>query len=100
MDYPNLSSIGDWPIYVQLSNKKTFGCDFIVSATGVIPNTDPFLENDVSCSLFVSMRESILVAFVQKTTGIKWVPCYTINFHSSQSPFHHSWNVLQTAVSE
>lgn len=28
-----------WPIYVQLSNDKIYGCDFVVSATGVIPNS-------------------------------------------------------------
>ncbi|XP_075066904.1 pyridine nucleotide-disulfide oxidoreductase domain-containing protein 1 isoform X2 [Mixophyes fleayi] len=33
----------DWPVYVELTNGKTFGCDFIVSATGVVPNTEPFV---------------------------------------------------------
>uniref|UniRef100_A0A8C0QX90 Pyridine nucleotide-disulfide oxidoreductase domain-containing protein 1 n=1 Tax=Canis lupus dingo TaxID=286419 RepID=A0A8C0QX90_CANLU len=32
-----------WPVYVELTNEKTYGCDFIVSATGVTPNTEPFL---------------------------------------------------------
>lgn len=30
----------EWPVYVQLTNGKIIGCDFIVSATGVIPNSD------------------------------------------------------------
>lgn len=30
----------EWSIYVQLTNGKIIGCDFIVSATGVIPNSD------------------------------------------------------------
>ncbi|XP_031843890.1 pyridine nucleotide-disulfide oxidoreductase domain 1 [Nomia melanderi] len=30
----------DWPVYVELTNGKIIGCDFIVSATGVIPNTN------------------------------------------------------------
>ncbi|XP_034190020.2 pyridine nucleotide-disulfide oxidoreductase domain 1 [Osmia lignaria lignaria] len=30
----------NWPIYVELTNGKIIGCDFIVSATGVIPNSD------------------------------------------------------------
>ncbi|XP_034951048.1 pyridine nucleotide-disulfide oxidoreductase domain-containing protein 1 [Chelonus insularis] len=30
----------DWPVHVELTNGKVIGCDFIVSATGVIPNTD------------------------------------------------------------
>uniref|UniRef100_A0A4W4G5M9 Pyridine nucleotide-disulfide oxidoreductase domain-containing protein 1 n=1 Tax=Electrophorus electricus TaxID=8005 RepID=A0A4W4G5M9_ELEEL len=39
-------STGVWPIYAQLSNGKTYGCDFIVSATGVVPNTEPFLHGN------------------------------------------------------
>ncbi|OAD61346.1 Pyridine nucleotide-disulfide oxidoreductase domain-containing protein 1 [Eufriesea mexicana] len=35
-----LSLMEEWPIYVELTNGKTIGCDFIVSATGVIPNSD------------------------------------------------------------
>ncbi|GAV05195.1 hypothetical protein RvY_15363 [Ramazzottius varieornatus] len=29
-----------WPVYAKLTNGKTFGCDFVVSATGVTPNLD------------------------------------------------------------
>ena len=29
-----------WPVYVELSNDKVYGCDVVVSATGVIPNGD------------------------------------------------------------
>lgn len=29
-----------WPVYVVLTNGKRIGCDLIVSATGVIPNSD------------------------------------------------------------
>lgn len=35
-----------WPLHVQLTNGKTFGCDFVVSATGVVPNTEPFLHGN------------------------------------------------------
>lgn len=35
-----------WPVYVRLTNDKVYGCDFIVSATGVTPNTDPFLAGN------------------------------------------------------
>lgn len=28
-----------WPVYVKLTNEKIIGCDIIVSATGVIPNS-------------------------------------------------------------
>ncbi|KAM6895941.1 pyridine nucleotide-disulfide oxidoreductase domain-containing protein 1 isoform 1-T1 [Lycodopsis pacificus] len=37
---------GSWPVYVKLTNGKTFGCDFVVSATGVVPNTEPFLHGN------------------------------------------------------
>ncbi|XP_008314129.1 pyridine nucleotide-disulfide oxidoreductase domain-containing protein 1 [Cynoglossus semilaevis] len=37
---------GSWPVYVQLTNGKTIGCDFVVSATGVVPNTEPFLHGN------------------------------------------------------
>ena len=36
-------------MYVRLTNGKLYGCDLIISATGVIPNIQPFVEgNDVS----------------------------------------------------
>lgn len=33
-----------WPFYVKLTNGKVYGADFIVSATGVTPNTGPLLD--------------------------------------------------------
>uniref|UniRef100_A0A8C1U383 Pyridine nucleotide-disulfide oxidoreductase domain-containing protein 1 n=1 Tax=Cyprinus carpio TaxID=7962 RepID=A0A8C1U383_CYPCA len=42
----NKSELGLWPAYVQLTNGKIYGCDFVVSATGVVPNTDPFLSGN------------------------------------------------------
>ncbi|CAK9802308.1 Pyridine nucleotide-disulfide oxidoreductase domain-containing protein 1 [Anthophora quadrimaculata] len=32
--------VQEWSIYVKLTNGKIIGCDFIVSATGVIPNSN------------------------------------------------------------
>lgn len=29
-----------WPVYAKLTNGKVVGCDFVVSATGVIPNSN------------------------------------------------------------
>ena len=29
----------EWPVYVEFTNGKVYGCDIIVSATGVVPNT-------------------------------------------------------------
>ncbi|XP_011304413.1 pyridine nucleotide-disulfide oxidoreductase domain-containing protein 1 [Fopius arisanus] len=37
---------GDWPVFAELSTGKIVGCDLIVSATGVTPNSDIIgLEN-------------------------------------------------------
>jgi len=30
----------DWNVFVQLTNGKIYGVDFVVSATGVVPNGD------------------------------------------------------------
>lgn len=38
----------DWPVFVELRNGKVFGCDFIVSATGVTPNTELFAETPIA----------------------------------------------------
>jgi pyridine nucleotide-disulfide oxidoreductase domain-containing protein 1 len=35
-----------WPVYVQLTNDKIYGCDFIISATGVLPSIGPFIQNN------------------------------------------------------
>lgn len=35
-----------WPVYVELTNGQVYGCDFVVSATGVVPNTRPFITNN------------------------------------------------------
>jgi len=39
------STSNNWPVYVKLTNGKVYGCDFVVSATGVTPNTFPFDSN-------------------------------------------------------
>ncbi|KAF2348005.1 FAD/NAD(P)-binding domain [Trinorchestia longiramus] len=35
-----------WPVYVELSNGLIYGCDFVVSAIGVTPNTRLLKESD------------------------------------------------------
>ena len=46
----------DWPVYVELTNGRTFGCDLVVSATGVVPNTSAFANN--GCGLEVIKSSS------------------------------------------
>lgn len=44
----------DWPVYVELTNGHIYGCDFVVSATGVTPNTRPFTDCAQVGVLFVA----------------------------------------------
>lgn len=55
-----------WPVYIQLTNGKVYGCDFVVSATGVIPNAEPFtscadfdVEVDGGIKVDLNMRTNI-----------------------------------------
>ena len=52
--FSSSNSINDWPVYVKLSNGHLYGCDFIVSATGVIPNTD-IIENNKQVIMTMTM---------------------------------------------
>lgn len=36
-----------WPVYIKLTNGTLYGCDVIVSATGVQPNTAAFKVNHI-----------------------------------------------------
>lgn len=60
---------------MELTNGKLYGCDFIVSATGVVPNVDPFLpgnnvrSKEFDCTVFqisavISHRIDVQVIFV------------------------------------
>ncbi|XP_073987572.1 pyridine nucleotide-disulfide oxidoreductase domain 1 isoform X1 [Rhodnius prolixus] len=40
----------EWPVYVELTNGKIIGCDFIVSATGVVPSID-FIKDTAGVEL-------------------------------------------------
>ncbi|UYV75549.1 PYROXD1 [Cordylochernes scorpioides] len=40
------SNLHQWPVFVELTNGKTYGGDFILSATGVLPNTEVFRANN------------------------------------------------------
>ena len=43
-DFPDITLYEDdeasWNVHVELTNGKVIGCDFVVSATGVVPNGD------------------------------------------------------------
>lgn len=42
----NLNKSGEWPVTVKLSNGNSYDADFVVSATGVIPNSRIFAEGN------------------------------------------------------
>ncbi len=46
----------DWPVFVQLSNSRVFGCDLIVSATGVEPNSGLWLQGSNPVSLLTATK--------------------------------------------
>lgn len=43
-------NVKQWPVYAHLTNGKLYGCDFIVSATGVIPNSKEIQGLDLRLS--------------------------------------------------
>jgi len=62
----------DWPVYVELTNGQVYGCDFVVSATGVTPNTWPFTECAQVCANYhhtISTVHSACVSFTVKYFG-------------------------------
>lgn len=63
MDSTNSS---DWPVYVQFTNGRIYGCDLIVSATGVVPNTQPF----ISCASFNVAEDGGLIVDSNMLTNI------------------------------
>jgi len=50
----------EWPVFVELTNGKVYGCDFIISATGVIPATSMF-TSDGSCDMVLAEDGGIQV---------------------------------------
>lgn len=51
---PTISEEISWPVYVELTNGKLFGCDFIVSAIGVTPNVELLLKSaNVTTNLLI-----------------------------------------------
>ena len=46
--------ISAWGVFVELTNGRLYGCDMVVSATGVKPFIEPFVigNNVCTCCLF------------------------------------------------
>jgi len=58
----------DWAFYVELSNGIKVGCDFMVSATGVVPNTELFPDD--YCK-FDGDDGGVLIDTMMKVVGLE-----------------------------
>ena len=56
----------DWSLYAKLSNGKVIGCDFLVSATGVEPNTK-LLKGEKIFQFFSTTYIYINIIFSKET---------------------------------
>ena len=43
----------EWPLFVALTNGKVFGCDLVVSAMGVFPNTTCLKSSTGQMEVFI-----------------------------------------------
>lgn len=43
----------DWPVYITLNNGKMFGCDFVISATGVTPSVPEIKVTQTNCNITI-----------------------------------------------
>eukprot|EP00095_Tigriopus_kingsejongensis_P008606 maker-scaffold460_size165339-snap-gene-0.29 protein:Tk08606 transcript:maker-scaffold460_size165339-snap-gene-0.29-mRNA-1 annotation:"hypothetical protein DAPPUDRAFT_304656" len=71
----------EWNIYVQLSNGVIFGCDFLVSATGVTPNGDKIgqglldLDSEMGIKVDDNMRTNLKDVFAAgDVCSTTWIP--------------------------
>ena len=70
--HDTLTENSNWNVYVELNNGKIFGCDFIVSATGVMPNGDQIiLSNDEIENHFELSSEGAINVNEQMETSVK-----------------------------
>ena len=50
-----------WSVYVELTNGKFFGCDFVVSAIGVTPNVELCLKSvNVKINCYIHFNKFLL----------------------------------------
>ncbi|KAF2077143.1 hypothetical protein CYY_001528 [Polysphondylium violaceum] len=67
-----------WPVYIKLSNGRIYGCDFIVSATGVIPNSVILTKNHAEVA--VSEDGGLVVDENMKTSIDRIYACGDVCF--------------------
>ena len=76
----------NWNIYIELNNGKVFGCDFVVSATGVIPNGDKInLINDETESGFELASDGAIIVNEEMETSVK-------DIYAAGDVCHVSWD--------
>ena len=69
--YDALTENKSWNVYIELNNGKLFGCDFVVSATGVIPNGDQIYCIPEKEASFMLSTEGAIEVNEQMETNIK-----------------------------
>ena len=71
--YPEDSDSQVWPVYGELSNGKIYGCDFVISATGVVPNCEGTpARHDPEKGIFVNCRMETETKDVYAAGDVCW----------------------------
>ena len=90
------SSAKQWPVYIVLDNGKVYGCDFVVSATGVTPNVGPFKSEP---GLEIAEDGGLKVDFNMRTTlpDVYAAGDVCTTTWSEQSPYWHQMRLWSQA---
>ena len=92
-----------WPVYVELSNGKVYGCDLVVSATGVVPNTSAFknewkdAEVKVRCKLIL-IAYYILASIYWSSVPVPGNRGTHLTLYNLQLDIYISMKVIQLQV--
>ncbi|XP_018651156.1 hypothetical protein Smp_168760 [Schistosoma mansoni] len=105
----NVSSVNDWPVYVELTNGEIYGCDLVVSAVGVEANLKPLnrlssnvdntTHNDVNEQMETSWKDVYAAgdcAYANWTWSPHWFQmklwsqARQMGFQAAKSMFCHS----------
>lgn len=69
----DIASCDDWPVYVVLTNGVVFGCDLVVSATGVTPSTGELVMEGEGCVALVLAEDGGVAVDKEMRTNLSCV---------------------------